>query len=423
MSNDVLIQLLLNLGAFPIVVLILRAIFGKSIMFAVGLWSISLTLLDCFIFYIVGKNGLNNLYWALPFSFTFGTVVYIMINRLIKLPLEKAIKQVKLISEGNLNIELNESKNKNELGELNNSLKKLTESLRAIITEIRNNADSLALSSHQLSGTSEQISQGANEQASSAEEVSSTMEEIASNIENNTLNAQQTEKIAMRVADGINKVNDASKESLQSVHNIAEKIGIINDIAFQTNILALNAAVEAARAGEYGRGFAVVAAEVRKLAERSKVAADEIVALAGKSVRVTEESGKLMFEIAPEVEKTTKLVQEITAASIEQNNGANQVNNAIQQLSNVTQQNAAVSEQMSTSAEQLASQAALLSEVIAFFNLGEESVKKHATFTTTNKEAKKVNIPHQSKPVSHPSAKGVKINLDQKNTDKNYEHF
>ncbi len=421
MSNDVLIHSLLSLGAFPLAALILRVIYGKSIMFSVGLWSVLFTLFTSFIYFFVGKYGIINVYWALPSCLIFGTVVYLIINKLIKLPLEKAIKLVKLISEGNLNTELNESQNKNELGELNNSLKKLTENLRAIITEIRNNADNLALSSHQLSGTSEQISQGASEQASSAEEVSSTMEEIASNIENNTLNAQQTEKIAIKVADGINKVSDASKESLQSVHDIAGKIGIINDIAFQTNILALNAAVEAARAGEYGRGFAVVAAEVRKLAERSKVAADEIVALAGKSVRVTEESGKLMFEIAPEVEKTTKLVQEITAASLEQNNGTNQVNSAIQQLSNVTQQNAAVSEQMSTSAEQLASQAALLSEIIAFFKLGE--VKKHATFTTTNKETNKVNIPHQPKPVSRPSAKGVKINLDQKNKDKDYEHF
>lgn len=421
MSNDVLIHSLLSLGAFPLAALILRTIYGKSIMFSVGLWSLSLTIIVSFIYFFVGKYGITNVYWALPVSFIFGTVVYLVINKLIKLPLEKTIKQVKLISEGNLNIELIESENKSELGELNNSLKKLMENLKVIITEIRNNADNLALSSHQLSGTSEQISQGANEQASSAEQVSSTMEEIASNIENNTLNAQQTEKIAMRVADGINKVSDASKESLQSVHDIADKIGIINDIAFQTNILALNAAVEAARAGEYGRGFAVVAAEVRKLAERSKVAADEIVTLAGKSVRVTEESGKLMFEIAPEVEKTTKLVQEITAASLEQNNGANQVNTAIQQLSNVTQQNAAVSEQMSTSAEQLASQAVLLSEVIAFFNLGE--VKKHATVTTTNKETNKLNIPHQPIPVSRPFSKGVKIKLDQKNTDKDYEHF
>jgi methyl-accepting chemotaxis protein len=218
-----------------------------------------------------------------------------------------------------------------------------------------------------LQSTAEQISQGANEQAASVEEVSATMEEISSNIAQNSDNAQQTEKISEASANGIQKVAVSSKQSLESISTISQKITIINDIAFQTNILALNAAVEAARAGEHGKGFAVVAAEVRKLAERSKLAADEIVSLSQKSVSVTQESGLLMEKLLPEIAKTAQLVQEISAASMEQSNGANQVNGAIQQLNSITQQNASSSEELSSSAEELANQAETLLDLVSFF--------------------------------------------------------
>jgi methyl-accepting chemotaxis protein len=195
------------------------------------------------------------------------------------------------------------------------------------------------------------------------------MEEMAANIQQNTENAQRTNTISSKVSQGVQKVGAASKESLVSIRNIAEKISIINDIAFQTNILALNAAVEAARAGEHGKGFAVVAAEVRKLAERSKIAADEIVSLASKSVGVTEGSAKLLETLIPDIEETAKLVQEISAASMEQSSGADQVNNAIQQLNQFVQQNAETSQQMASSSEELKSFADRLKDTIRYFNL------------------------------------------------------
>ncbi len=247
----------------------------------------------------------------------------------------------------------------------------MQEKLKEVIASVMLGSDNIAAASLQMSSGSQQVSQGASEQASSAEEVSSSMEEMAANIQQNTDNAQEADKISQKVQDGVSKVSSASQDSLVSIKNIAEKIGIINDIAFQTNILALNAAVEAARAGEQGRGFAVVAAEVRKLAERSKIAADEIVALSSKSVNVTENAAALMAGLIPEIERTAKLVQEIAAASLEQTSGADQVNTAIQQLNQVTQQNAAASEEMATSAEELSSQAEQLKEIISYFRLDE----------------------------------------------------
>lgn len=367
--NDILIMTFVALGTVPFAAWALRAIFGKSIMFTISFWTALFSVLIAWLYFIVGKIGVMHVLWASPISFGIGVLMYAYINKKLKKPLEKSINELKLLSEGNLKSSLTLSANRDELGTLNNAVKNLADNFGNIVKEIKEHSGNLASSSQTLSSISEQTSQGANEQASSVEEVSSTMEQIASNIETNTGNALEAQKIALNVSGGIKKISDASSESLNSVHEIAGKINIITDIAFQTNILALNAAVEAARAGEYGRGFAVVAAEVRKLAERSKIAADEIVNRANHSVKITEEASSLMLKLIPEIEKTTKLVQEIASASQEQSHGSNQVNNALQQLNNVTQQNAAASEQISTNSEELASQAQQLRKLIAYFKL------------------------------------------------------
>lgn len=245
----------------------------------------------------------------------------------------------------------------------------MSSKLQTIISEVIESVDNFVSASNQMSSTSEQISEGANEQASSLEEISSTMEEITSNIENNTSNAHQTEEVSKEANSTISLVADKVHKALSANQEIAEKINVINAIAVQTNILALNASVEAARAGEHGKGFAVVAQEVRKLAEISKSAADEIVGLTQSSFMLSKEAEKAMELTIPKIGQTSQLVQEIADSSIEQSNGAMQVNNAIQQLNGVTQQNASASEELAATAEEMASQAENLRQSVRFFKL------------------------------------------------------
>ncbi|MDM8535599.1 methyl-accepting chemotaxis protein [Desulfobacterales bacterium HSG17] len=269
------------------------------------------------------------------------------------------------ISEGDLTIKF-DSNGKKETG-LFAAMKEMSEKLNKIVGEVKLAADNVASGSQELSASSEEMSQGASEQASSAEEVSASMEQMAANIRQNTDNGMQTEKIAMKSADDAVEGGKAVEKTVYAMKEIAEKISIIEEIARQTDLLALNAAVEAARAGDYGKGFAVVASEVRKLAERSQVSANEISKLSKSSVAVAEKAGEMLGRIVPDIQKTAGLVQEISAASNEQNTGVEQINKAIQQLDIVIQQNSSVSEEMASTSEELSSQAEELQASMEFF--------------------------------------------------------
>lgn len=303
-----------------------------------------------------------------------GVIVLVYFAGRLVSPLKELQQVAKKVSEGDLNVH-SDIKRNDEIGALGEAINQMVLKLRDIVENIKAGAKNISSASEQVSSSSQQLSQGANEQASSTEEVSSSMEEMVSNIQQNTDNAQETEKISKKASLGVNEGNQAAQTSVQAMQEIAEKITIINDIAFQTNILALNAAVEAARAGEHGKGFAVVAAEVRKLAEKSSEAASEIDEKSKYGVEISEKAGEKLQEIVPEIDKTSQLVQEITAASSEMNSGADQVNNAIQQLNNITQQNAASSEELATSAEELSSQAEQLKQTIAYFTLNGKAEK------------------------------------------------
>ncbi len=321
--------------------------------------------------------SLYKLIYIIIFTIIFSIVVFIIINSFISKNISSALNKgvafANALATGNLNYSLDINQ-KDEVGMLASALQNMAKKLQEIVISVVSGSESITSASLQISHTSESMSQGANEQASSVEEVSSTMEEIAANIQQNTENAIQTEKISNLAQSGIEAIGIQGKELIEANRIISEKITIVQDIAFQTNILALNAAVEAARAGDHGKGFAVVASEVRKLAETSKAAAEEIVSLTGNNLQIAENTAQKIEEILPEVRKTAQLVQEISAAGMEQNNGALQINNAIQQLNDVSQQNAAASEELATSAEEMNGQAEQLKEIISFFKTNENTL-------------------------------------------------
>ncbi len=346
-----------------------------------------------------------------------------VIARSITTGLDKGVAFARQIANGDLTSQLNVNQ-KDEIGQLATALKNMSTKLKQIMVDIRSGADNIASAGQQISSSSQELSQGASEQASSTEQVSSSVEEMTASIQQNADNAQETEKISLSATESMQKMNESSRKSLDSIQNIAEKITIINDIAFQTNLLALNAAVEAARAGEHGKGFAVVAAEVRKLAERSKIAADEIMEISSSSVNVTKESQDIIEQLMPEIEKTSKLVQEINAASQEQNSGTDQINNAIQQLNHVTQQNAASSEEFATSAEELSGQADQLKDLIGFFNTGNEGNALSNNHPRTKRNLEQFKNPDQpSEPQKQVKGVNIEMASAKSKSDDEYEKF
>ncbi|AYG60362.1 methyl-accepting chemotaxis protein [Rhizobium jaguaris] len=259
------------------------------------------------------------------------------------------------------------------------ALEQMVERLRGVVADAISASENVSAGSQELSASSEQVSQGATEQAASAEEASASMEQMAANIKQNADNAAQTEKIARQSAKDAEASGDAVSRAVSAMRTIAEKIGIVQEIARQTDLLALNAAVEAARAGEHGKGFAVVASEVRKLAERSQSAAAEISSMSSDTVTAAAEAGEMLGRLVPDIRKTAELVSEISAACREQDIGAAQINEAIQQLDKVTQQNAGASEEMSATSEELAAQAEELQASIAFFKVDTSTNRQNRT--------------------------------------------
>ena len=273
------------------------------------------------------------------------------------------------ISNGNLTVEIRVRSPQDKLMQ---ALAAMVNGLTRTVSDIRSIAGEVAAASQSISTASIQVSKGASAQAAAAEEASSSMEEMVSNIKQNADNAQQTDKIANKSARDAQESGKSVLEAVAAMKEIANKISIIEEIARQTNLLALNAAIEAARAGEHGKGFAVVAAEVRKLAERSQKAAGEINQLSASTLKVSEKSGEMLDKLVPDIQRTAELVQEISAASKEQDTGAEQINKALQQLEQVIQQNASASEEMASTTEELTGQSDQLVSALSFFHTGDE---------------------------------------------------
>jgi methyl-accepting chemotaxis protein len=356
-----------------------------------------------------------------------------LVARIITHALQKAVGVARSLAEGDLTVQV-EADSADEAGQLLLGMKVMADKLKDIVADVKSAADNVAVGAKQMSASSEEMSQGATEQAASAEEVSSSMEEMVSNIRQSADNAQQTERIALKSAEDAKEGGKAVVQTVTAMRDIAGKISIIEEIARQTNLLALNAAIEAARAGEHGKGFAVVASEVRKLAERSQTAAAEISKLSTSSVQVAETAGDMLARMVPDIQRTAELVQEISAASSEQNTGAEQINKAIMQLDQVIQQNASGTEEIASTSEELASQAEQLQDTVAFFKVGSAGTRKSEPVALKKKAVQKqaapvvqapksIATPHKSGNGSKP--KGIALDLgDRKDSlDDEFERF
>jgi methyl-accepting chemotaxis protein len=349
------------------------------------------------------------------------------LNTLIE-AMHEVTRTAERIAEGDLTVNVRERSAEDKLMQ---ALSTMITGITRVVSDIRNIAEEVGAASGSISTAATQVSNGATAQAASAEEASSSMEEMVSNIKQNADNAQQTEKIATKSAKDAGDSGKSVREAVNAMKEIASKISIIEEIARQTNLLALNAAIEAARAGEHGKGFAVVAAEVRKLAERSQKAAGEINQLSVSTVNVAEKAGEMLDKLVPDIQRTAELVQEITAASREQDTGAEQINKALQQLEKVIQQNASASEEMASTTEELTTQSDQLTGAIGFFRTGDNSGSGHhaarpaASRTSARGPAR--SAPPESGAPSKTKAKGNGVSFKLKDKadglDEEFERF
>jgi methyl-accepting chemotaxis protein len=328
-------------------------------------------------------------------------------------PVSEAANAAKELSEGNLTIKI-KSTSTDETGQLMSAMEAMVGKLTQIISEVNVASDALNNAAGQVSQTAQSLSQSSSEQAASVEETTASIEQMTASITQNTENAKVTNGMANKSAGEATEGGQAVNETVEAMKQIAGKIGIIDDIAYQTNLLALNAAIEAARAGEHGKGFAVVAAEVRKLAERSQVAAQEISQVAGSSVKLAERAGHLLNEMVPSIKKTSDLVEEIAAASQEQSAGVGQINGAMGQLNKATQQNASASEELAATAEEMGGQAAQLQDLMSFFRLDDSANKKVGAGGTAKKAAAR------SAPAPRATGKSFKASASQ---EQDFERF
>jgi methyl-accepting chemotaxis protein len=320
--------------------------------------------------------------------------------RQITAPFLEVVRVTQAFADGDLTLSIARGNN-DETGQVLNAMQQMGEKLRTVIGQVHEGATTLSSASSQLASSASELSQSTSEQAASAEETTASLEEINASISQNAENSRAMELTALKAAGDAEESGKTVGASVEAMKSISEKIMIIEEIAFQTNILALNAAIESARAGEHGRGFSVVASEVRKLAERSQVAAKEIRALAASTVQVAEKSANVINELVPSIRRAADLVHEVAAASNEQALGVAQMNKAMARVDELTQRNATAAEEVASTSEELSSQAESLQSLIAFFRIGAANQAGHGGELDTAARNRKLPVarPRPAAPV------------------------
>ena len=340
-----------------------------------------------------------------------GAIIAVVLGLLVTRQVTGGVRQgvdlAKRIADGDLTVRADQALlgRKDEIGELVQAMDRMADKLREILGSVVTGAANITAASVQTASTAQSLSQGASEQAASVEETTASVEQMSASIEQNMENAKVTDTMATKAANDAVEGGEAVRKTMDAMKLIADKIAIIDDIAYQTNLLALNAAIEAARAGDHGKGFAVVATEVRKLAERSQVASQEIGQVAKGSVQLAVEAGKLLDEIVPAIQKTSDLVQEISAASTEQSSGANQINQAMEQLNAITQQSASASEELASTSEEMSGQARKLEQLVSFFKIDSDA--------TQVRSALSMKVPSPTPPVPRKFDASAMVNDDK----------